>query len=267
MPDDASQDSIDVREWLKYEALDGFGFAAEQWTEGSHGRAQVLAALGREIVDSYVDRLYLERRLRTLGYERLADHVREHILPPPGTTRTGDFGEIVSTLVLRRHRGFQVPVLRLRYKDSPGGTQRLIDVVAFKFRKPPAQTVIAVSEVKTRTGSAPGIGKTAVEQLRDSLDDLPLSLTFIERRLTEEGKHFLADLVLELLDADAQYDVEEKVFVVTDKAAIHPDTLTRIEDAALGTPALTAALVLIDDLAGMIGSAYASAGRLDEFAT
>jgi hypothetical protein len=199
--------SLDIREWLELEQLPDFAFEAERWTECDCDRDALVEALGREVVDSYVDRRYLVRRLQKLGYDRLSAHVRDRILPPPGNTRTGDFGEVVSTLLLRRYKGFQVPVLRLRYKDAPGGTQRLIDVVAFKFRDPSARTVIRVSEVKTRTGGELGIAAKAVEQLRASVRDLPLSLTFIERRLTEQGKHFLADRVLDLLDEDAEYDL------------------------------------------------------------
>ena len=83
--------------------------------------------------------------------------------------------------------GFLIPVQRLRYKDSPSGTQRLIDVVAFKFREPPQLTTIAVSEVKTRTGKAASIVADAAVQLADAVDDLALYLSYIDRSLTEQG--------------------------------------------------------------------------------
>ncbi|HEX8741503.1 MAG TPA: Hachiman antiphage defense system protein HamA [Thermoleophilaceae bacterium] len=267
MANDQKVTPLDLRAWLELECLDDFGFEAERWTECDCAREAVIDALGREILESYVDRSYLEHRLRKLGYGRLAEHVRRRILPPPGNTRTGDFGEVVSTVVLRRYKGFHVPVLRLRYKDAPGGTQRLIDVVAFKFRDAPDRTVIRVSEVKTRTGAAVGIAASAVKQLRESIEDLPLSLTFIERRLSEDDKHFLADRVLDLLDEDADYDLQEHVFVVTDEDEVRDETLDRIDDDALGAPELTASLVLLTDLAQLIGAAYESAGALRDFAS
>lgn len=265
MADDGKR--LDLGDWLDLECFADFGFEAERWTERDCAREAVVDALGREILTSYAERSYLDRRLRKLGYDRLAEHVRRRILPPPGNTRTGDFGEVVSTVVLRRYKGFHVPVLRLRYKDAPGGTQRLIDVVAFKFRDAPDRTVIRVSEVKTRTGAAVGIAATAAKQLRESVDDLPLSLTFIERRLGEAGKHFLADRVLGLLAEDADYDLQEHVFVVTDEGKVHEETLKRIDDDGLGAPGLTASLVLLSDLAELITTVYESAATLRDLAS
>lgn len=193
---------MNLGDWLADEALEGFSFEVRRWTEHPDTiEDQLAAALGREILDNYARRDWLERRLASMGYDRLAEHVQSTVLPPAGNTRTGDFGEIVATFVMRRHLGFFVPVLRLRYKDSPSGTQRLIDLVAFKFRDPPETTTIAVSEVKTRTAAAASIAADAAEQLADAISDLPLSLSFMDRRLNEGGRHFLADRVVALLAA------------------------------------------------------------------
>jgi hypothetical protein len=96
--------SLDIREWLELEQLPDFAFEAERWTECDCDRDALVEALGREVLDSYVDRRYLVRRLQKLGYDRLSAHVRDRILPPPGNTLTGDFGEVVSTLLLRRYK-------------------------------------------------------------------------------------------------------------------------------------------------------------------
>jgi len=253
---------VNLRDWLSDESIDGFSFRARKWTEyGETVEDDLADALGREIVDNYARRDWLERRLASMGYDRLAEHVRTTVLPPAGNTRTGDFGEIVATFVIRRHLGFFVPVLRLRYKDSPSGTQRLIDLVAFKFRDPPGSTTIAVSEVKTRTGAAASIAADAAEQLAEAISDLPLSLSFMDRRLTEEGKHFLADRVAALLDPQAGYELDQHVFVVTDADTLHGETLDRLEDSELDKD-LTTSLVLIERLSDVISEAFDAAGEL-----
>lgn len=253
---------MNLRDWLESEPVEGFSFSTERWTERARSDDEdVIGALGYELTRNYVEREWLERRLASMGYERLAAHLRETVLPPPGNTRTGDFGEIVSTFVLRRHKGFFVPVLRLRYKDSPSGTQRLLDIVAFKFREPPEPTVVAISEVKTRTGSAPAIAADAAAQLAAAVVDLPLSLSFMDRRLNAEGKHFLADRVAALLDPEARFEIQQHVFVVTDADSLHPDTLARLEEVDRAED-VAVSLVLVAGLANMIASAYAAAGEL-----
>lgn len=255
-----------LSDWLGGEPIVGFSFEGTRWIERPEIEVEELSdALGREVLDNYADREWLERRLRRLGYDQLAAHVRDTLLPPAGNTRTGDFGEIVTGFVVRRHFGFLIPVQRLRYKDSPSGTQRLIDVVAFKFREPPNVTTIAVSEVKTRTSKAASIAADAAAQLADAIDDLPLSLSYIDRRLTEQGKHALADRVLALLDPQARYQLEKHVFVVTDLETLHDEVLERLE-AADGDKDLAVSIVLIGGLTNVISHSYHVAGQLGDLA-
>lgn len=257
---------LKLSDWLDGEPIEGFSFDGTRWTERPGLDAEELAeALGREVLDNYADREWLERRLELLGYDRLAAHVRGTLLPPAGNTRTGDFGEIVAGFVVRRHFGFLIPVQRLRYKDSPSGTQRLIDVVAFKFRAPPELTTIAVSEVKTRTSKVASIAADAAEQLADAVDDLALSLSYIDRRLTEQRKHALADHVIALLDPQARYRLDKHVFVVTDVDTLHDDTLDRLEQAD-GDKDLATSIVLIAGLKEVIVGGYDAAGALSGLA-
>lgn len=255
-----------LSDWLYGDRIEGFSFDGTRWTERPDVDAEQLAdALGREVIDNYADREWLERRLELLGYDQLAAHVRATLLPPAGNTRTGDFGEIIAGFVVRRHFGFLIPVQRLRYKDSPSGTQRLIDVVAFKFREPPELTTVAVSEVKTRTGKGVSIAADAAVQLAKAVDDLALSLSYIDRRLTEQGKHALANRVLALLDPQARYDLDKHVFVVTDLETLHEDALDRLEQAD-GDKDLAASIILIAGLKDVISNSYEAAGALGDLA-
>jgi hypothetical protein len=255
---------VDLSEWLEVESVPDFSFAAERWTERAIDVKARADAVGREVLTNYTNRDWLARRLGSMGYERLAQHLKDTVLPPAGNTRTGDFGEIVGTFLLRRHKNFFVPVLRLRYKDAPSGTQRLIDIVAFQFRKPPGRTSIAVCEVKTRTYSDASIALRAADQLAAAVKDLPLSLSFMDRRLTEEGKHQLADLVVDLLDPDAEFDLEQHVCVVTDATVVHAEVFDRLEDSE-NYADVKASVVLLEGLVQLISDSYDSASQPDEF--
>ena len=86
-----------LTDWLDGEAIEGFSFDGTRWRERPDLDAEQLAhALGEEVLDNYADREWLQHRLSALGYDRLAEHVRNTVLPPAGNTRTGDFGEIVA---------------------------------------------------------------------------------------------------------------------------------------------------------------------------
>ncbi|HWC48547.1 MAG TPA: Hachiman antiphage defense system protein HamA [Solirubrobacterales bacterium] len=257
---------VNLADWLEAEEVSGFRFAAERWTERPFDAQARAEAVGREVLANYANRDWLARRMESMGYERLAQHLRDTVLPPSGNTRTGDFGEIVGTFLLRQHKEFFVPVLRLRYKDAPDGTQRLIDIVAFQFRKPPGRTVVAVCEVKTRSASDPSIAVRAADQLAAAVKDLPLSLSFMDRRLTDEGKHQFADLVAALLDPDADYHLEQHVCAVTDTDVVHAEVFDRLEDPGSYAD-VKASVVLLAGMAQLISDSYDSASRLDGFAS
>jgi len=72
--------------WLEGESIEGFSFDWTRWIERPEVDAEELAdALGREVLDNYADREWLERRLERLGYDQLAAHIRDTLLPPPAT--------------------------------------------------------------------------------------------------------------------------------------------------------------------------------------
>jgi hypothetical protein len=120
-----------IERWLAAEAPDGLGFAVEDWVAQDIDRDAVLLILSREILRSYERLNYLSRRLAERGLDRVAEHIRDNLLPGPGRQRIGDFGELVATAVFRRLKRYTVPVLKLRFKLDPNESQRLIDVVGF----------------------------------------------------------------------------------------------------------------------------------------
>ncbi len=83
----------------------------------------------------------------------------------------------------------------------------------------------------------------------------------MDRRLTEEGKHFLADRVAALLNPQADYELDQHVFVVTDVETLHDDTLDRLEDSDLDND-LTTSLVLVGRLSDVVSEAFNAAGNL-----
>lgn len=88
----------------------------------------------------------------------------------------------------------------------------------------------------------------------------------MDRRLSEQGKHYIADRVLALLDPGATYDLSKHVFVVTDVETLHADTLTRLESSEADKD-LAASIVLIARLADLIADSYGAAGEIRDLAS
>lgn len=105
--------------------------------------------LGREPHRNYVAPGELEAIFEDLGAPDVAEHLRRNKFPTTVAVRNGDFGEALTAALYRRVRRWCVPVLKLRYKQTPNQPVQGADVIAFRLRcDPPA---VAVPEVKTRT--------------------------------------------------------------------------------------------------------------------
>jgi hypothetical protein len=256
-----------IERWIVAEAREGLGLAAEAWLTQDIERDAVVLILSREILRSYERLDYLSRRLADRGLDRVAEHVRRNLLPGPGNQRVGDFGELVATAVFRRLKQYTVPVLKLRFKLDPNESQRLIDVVAFQHLSRPGEVVLAVTEVKTRTNTPtplpPTLGIDAYKQLLEAVDErMGQSLTFIRKRLEEQGRVWLADRVEALLD-DETYTLERYLAFVVDEAAWRDVILERLDQHDRDAEHLCANVLLIGDLNSLVDDSYAAAQELE----
>lgn len=248
--------------WLEARPIDGErGFTAEQFA-ANEVVPELQRLLAHEVLRNYVDMRVLRERARRIGLDKLAAHIDSLVIPTATSTRIGDFGEIFAGLTLRKLLHYTLPILKLRYKIAPNALLQLIDIVAFKFSDGVTPTIVAVVEVKTSTTRPDAdLGAEAVNQLREGLEErLPLSLHFIDCRLMDAGKEWLAGKVEEVLAAQAEARlIEERVVLVVDADQWHDAVLQRIQDDGLASDKLTATVYLIGGLRALIDKTYQAA--------
>ncbi|MFC9760025.1 hypothetical protein [Streptomyces sp. NPDC056921] len=108
-----------------------------------------------------------------LGTPEVADYLRANKFPADIKVRHGDSGGIVTADLYRKVRRWCVPILKLRYKQTPNQAVQGTDVLAFRFRQTPQ--VIAVPEVKTRATRKRALGTEAYDSLEKVLGRLVAS--------------------------------------------------------------------------------------------
>jgi hypothetical protein len=94
----------------------------------------LVAMLGRELRRNYVDPKALEVLFNDLGAPQVAAHIRNRVLPTDNKVRIGEFGETVATALFRLSYRYSVPILKLRFKDSPNDPMKGTDLLAFRLR-------------------------------------------------------------------------------------------------------------------------------------
>jgi len=211
--------------------------------------------LGREVARNYLVPGELSMVFDDLGAPEVAAFLRVNKFPADRKIRHGDFGEIVTGALYRRVRRWCVPLLKLRYKQTPAQAVQGTDVLAFRFRQdPPA---IAVPEVKTRASRDNRVGAEAYDSLEKVLVRLDESIAFVMARCFAEGRLFLARQLGALLNQPGRRQVERHMLFVHDAASWKEDIVTGLDAKVTKPTELT--VVKIPDLREFISRVYDAA--------
>lgn len=158
--------------------------------ERTGARALAEPAFRETVLDHLVNLSHIHR---IGGYKKALRHIRSK-MPRPVQVRSGDCGEILATEYIEQFTPYRVPVKRLRWKDDRDVAMRGDDVLA--LRKAVTKWHVLKAEVKSRESLAAAVVREAVASLsRHAGRPNPCSLSFIESRLRDEGRHDEADVI------------------------------------------------------------------------
>ncbi|MFZ3491791.1 hypothetical protein ACODT5_00870 [Streptomyces sp. 5.8] len=216
---------------------------------------ELIGQLGHEVMRNYLAPGELANVFDDLGAPEVAGYLRVNKFPVDRKIRHGDFGEIVTGALYRKVRRWCVPVLKLRYKQTPAQAVQGTDVLAFRFRQdPPA---IAVPEVKTRASRDNRVGEEAYDSLEKVLGRLDESITFLMARCNERGQVFLARRLGALLREPGRRQVERHMLFVHDAKTWKEDIVAGLGAKVTQRTELT--VVKIEALREFIGRVYDAA--------
>ncbi|WP_406274944.1 DUF1837 domain-containing protein [Actinacidiphila glaucinigra] len=216
---------------------------------------ELMDQLGHDVARNYLNPNELALVFDDLGAPDVADYLRANKFPADIKVRHGDFGEIVTAGLYRRMRRWCVPILKLRYKQTPNQAVQGTDVLAFRFRQtPPA---IAVPEVKTRATRKRDLGEEARDSLEKVLGRLDESLHFALARCAERDHQFLVRHLAGLLRRPNERVVERHMVFVHDALVWKDDVVDLLADVVTQRTELT--VVKIRGLKDFVARVYQAA--------
>lgn len=180
--------------------------------EKDGARDAILDDLRSVVRSHYVSPEITARRLVELGALRTAALLRER-LPAGKRSRSGELGEILATEFVTRKLAYEVPILRLRWKDGREMALRGDDVVAFRKEENDG-----LSFLKGEAKSRARLTHDVVRQAADALDQdhgRPgrHSVLFVAERLREQGADEMAVLLENaVLNSFSGCEVEHLLF-------------------------------------------------------
>lgn len=137
-----------------------------------------------------------EAILSKWGKPRLAKYLAAK-LPTKKVSRSGELGEIIATEYINASElPYEVPIKRLRWKDTREWPMRGEDILGFNFKSPKLQFL------KGESKSRKLLTDPVIEAARKALDNNrglphPYTLTFILERLYESNEDKKAELIEE----------------------------------------------------------------------
>jgi hypothetical protein len=180
--------------------------------EKDGARDAILDDLRNVVRSHYVSPETMAARIEQLGADKTAELLREH-LPTKKGSRSGDLGEILATEFVTRKLAYEVPILRLRWKDGREMALRGDDVVAFR-RDEDDRLSFLKGEAKSRARLTPDIVQQAANALdQDHGRPGRHSVLFVAERLREQGADEMAVLLENaVLNSFSSCEVEHLLF-------------------------------------------------------
>lgn len=213
---------------------------------------QVKIPLSDVIIDHHMHPDDLEC-LFELGYEDLAEGI-DASLPKPDKVKTGNFGEVISSEHLCQRYGYEMPVFKLRYMDTPYMPMRGEDIIAFKIQNDDIKA-ICVGEAKTSANYNGSKVKEAHQKLLDIQNVRPISLTLIINILWDKNPD-LARNIRKLLANLGFKDIPKHnwIFIITGNKPRDP--FKPIGDMTLVASNLNMVSIFVRDIKNFIEEIY-----------
>ncbi|EIY0854356.1 Hachiman antiphage defense system protein HamA [Acinetobacter baumannii] len=174
----------------------------------------------RDLLISKLPEYYLspqsfQRTLNLLGQAAAYEKLKLKF-PSSRKIRSGDVGEVISSIYIEEHLNYFLPIRKLQWRDHKDMAMRGDDVIALKFEEDNIQFI------KCESKSAKSLSTATLEEARKELDSFegrpsPHSIDFIIERSYEIGNDDIAQQLETFIYKKSikNSDVKHLLFVLT----------------------------------------------------
>ncbi len=215
--------------------------------------------LAEVLQDSYFGKEYLATVAARYGFRA----VHEKLLQARSSTalkvKRGDFGEAITTEYLKRVEGFDIPVIKLRYKVTANQTLPGTDCLTLKVSN---GTLVEVGyvESKLRTAVDVSVAVEGAKQLaQDASRAVPEILTFVSRQLRESRNPLTNLFESYLFDRNADLDVYI-LMILHESTKWNERILVNLEDEQVALEPLQVYVAKIAELGRLADATFSQLG-------
>jgi len=253
--------------WLRFSEKNPnpYDFSVVEGSERQGCDEPIIEALGGALYECMGDPAFVQWLASTCGMDVARQFVAGHVVPTTVTTAVGDFGEVISGLILEEVEHLTVPIRKLRYRETAAGPMRLTDTFAVRLGDEDGEPSIeAVCFCSAKTATTPPPADIAVQGYRqleqDNEKDRPEILSFVMMNLYRENNLPLAALMGDLLARrDRSTPRHYRLSLVMDSGVWREVFLEQLQDSDPSLPEFAVYMVAVDHLRQLIDRCYEAA--------
>lgn len=235
--------------------------------------------LGTEILEQYRNKSYLKRQFENEDIHKLINYIKNNVFPnidrfptnkqnqPAKNVRQGDFGEILTTLVIEKFFNLKVPISKLRYKFNNDRSMFCTDLISHNHGN--VIMDLTYYEIKTKITYDDNIAKIAYDGLlkdeqkpTEGIADF-LSRYYFEQAEAAEGSggdatnfYDLADKFGDIVKNPEIYNRNFEIVLIIEKNVFKEVILENLNDISLQLSPLEITVILIDNLKELVNDVF-----------
>lgn len=273
--------------WLAQKAAArNYSFAVREFS-GNPEIQNISKKIGARIFESYRDPEYLKTQFQNENEDALFNYLEAYVFPAKrdgsannitSIVKTGDFGEIISSEIVSRVDGLDVPLKKMMWKVRNDKSMFCTDIFAHNtgedlnhlyYYEVKTRTTLSKATTKRRDGSfyvavqAHDAIKRDMESPHEHIADF-LSRMYFENAKLTEGVHGEAEKLRSKSNKYAQvvknrggFQKNYRLCLILDKqAAFSEEVLSELHDLPSEINPLHVDLVLVESLSTMISESF-----------
>lgn len=259
-----------INDWLKYQVgKSSYVFQLVHVTEKIPPDNNVISFLQNKIISSYRNIEFYKFHLKTSSEKEIREYLQKQVIPSDENqfdknVKQGDWGEILSALIVSYFQGLEVPINKLQWKLNKDKAVFCTDLLA--FNKGPKITDLYYYEVKTRLnphqkeGKAPDRNYISViahnSLLKDEQTPTESIADFLERLFFETKDFDQANKFKDIVKNPNNYNRNYELYFLIEKKNFIKEILVELNNLPPTLNPLNVTIVFIDNLQQLINDTW-----------
>jgi hypothetical protein len=259
-----------IEEWLNYqEQEDKYIFKLIHVTEKINPDDDLIRHLQEQIITSYRNIDFYKSRLEDASEDEIRKYVKNQVIPSDNNqfdrnVRQGDWGEILSALIVSYFQNLEVPINKLQWKINKDKAVFGTDLIA--YNKGQEIKDLYYYEIKTKLNPKRKVGKNPIRYyitviahnslLKDELAPTESIADFLGRLFFNQKEYEKAKKFKDIVKNPQNYNRNFELFFIIENSNFTENILEELNNLPPQLEPLKVTIIFIDNLQQLVENTW-----------